>query len=119
MSVLSARRDKTKFWKEKHKTECFYVINILRDNKRAEMAGWCEGKLFLFLNLEIKVFLFISVLICKLETLFMKVNQNENRKHKKIAASIETFYSKTICQNLTSAKKMFFGSEKNLSAYRN
>ena len=39
LSVLGG--GKTKFWKEKHKTECFYVINILRDNKRAEMAGWC------------------------------------------------------------------------------
>ena len=45
----------------------------------------------------------------------MKVNQNEN---KNIAASIESFYSKTICQILTFVKKMFFGSEKNLSAYR-
>ena len=45
----------------------------------------------------------------------MKVNQNGN---KNIAASRESFYGKTICQNLTSVKKMFFGSEKNLSAYR-
>ena len=105
MSVLDG--GKTKFWKEKHKTECFYVINILRDNKRAEMAGRCEGKLFLFLNLEIKVFLFIWVSICKLNFLYETRN-----KAKKIAASIESFYSKTIFQNLTSFQKMFFGSAK-------
>ena len=33
-------------------------------------------------------------------------------KQKKIAASIESFYSKTIFQNLTSFQKMFFGSAK-------
>ena len=39
-------------------------------------------------------------------------------KTKKIAASLESFYSKTIFQNLTSVKKILFETEKNLSAYR-
>ena len=85
LSVLGG--GKTKFWKEKHKTECFYVINILRDNKRAEMAGWCEGKLLLFLNLEIKVFPFyLGFNLYKQNFIYEKFT-----RMKKIAASEKMF----------------------------